>query len=180
MTEHRFTFEQIAFATGAPVANVEKYWPMIAEALEQERIRSCETEIAVVATIATEVPNFQPINEYGDEKYFTKMYEGRSDLGNTNPGDGARYHGRGFIQLTGRYNYRTYGELIGLPLEENPDLALEPEASAKILVKYFKTRGIQDQARSADWELVRKTVNGGLNGWKRFISVIEQLKSLVG
>ena len=49
-------------------------------------------------------------------------YEGRADLGNTQPGDGQRYKGRGLIQLTGRANYREAGKALNLPLEQQPEL----------------------------------------------------------
>jgi predicted chitinase len=100
------------------------------------------------------------------------MYEWRSDLGNTQPGDGARYHGRGFIQLTGRANYRGYGELLGLPLEDDPDQALDPTVAARVLALYFKQRGIDACAANGDWVGVRRRVNGGLNGWARFIQLV--------
>src|SRR5438034_4989813 len=106
------------------------------------RLENQPCMIAAIATHGTEVPSFLPINEYGGNAYFTKMYEGRKDLGNTQPGDGARYHGRGYIQLTGRANYRAYGQKLGLPLEQNPDLALQPDVAARILAGYIKDRGI--------------------------------------
>ncbi len=171
-----FTIEQIVAACGAPRKNVALYWPLIFGELEAHSIDTPAAQIAVIATISTEVGSFEPINEYGSNEYFTRMYEGRKDLGNLNTGDGARYHGRGFIQLTGRYNYRTYGEMLDIPLEESPELALEPLNAAKILVLYFKTHSIAEQAQKEDWQAVRKSVNGGLNGWTRFIAVVEKLQ----
>jgi predicted chitinase len=103
------------------------------------------------------------------------MYEGRPDLGNTRPGDGARYHGRGYIQLTGRANYEAYSRRLHLPLEERPDMALRPDVGARVLVDYFEQRGIDDDAREARWREVRRKVNGGLNGWTTYRTLVTDL-----
>lgn len=58
-------------------------------------------------------------------EYFTRMYEHRRDLGNTEPGDGYLFRGRGRVQLTGRGNYRKMGARLGIDLEGNPDLAMD-------------------------------------------------------
>ena len=97
-------------------------------------------------------------------------------LGNTGPGDGARYHGRGFIQLTGRANYAKYGQLLGVPLEDDPDLALTASVAAGVLALYFKDHGLAAVARKGDWEGVRRGVNGGLNGWDRFSGLVQALE----
>lgn len=167
----------IAHAVGAPEREVDTRWPAIEKALQEEGLTDRPVQIAALATVVTEVGNgLSPINEYGSRPYFTQMYEGRADLGNTRPGDGARYHGRGYIQLTGRANYRSYGQRIGVPLEERPDLALRPEVGAKVLAEYFKERAIDQDARSGRWRLVRLKVNGGYNGWSRFHQVVTSLR----
>jgi predicted chitinase len=172
-----FTPEQIASICGARPENVEQQWNAIVNALAKQGLTDRASLIAAFATIGTEVSGFVPINEYGSDAYFTRMYEGRADLGNTQPGDGARYHGRGFIQLTGRANYRNYGELLGLPLEDDPDLALQPDVAAQILAAYFTRRGIPALARQGDWMGVRRAVNGGLKGWDRFSSLVTKLSA---
>ena len=84
----------------------------------------------------------QPINELGGTGYFTRMYDPppagtrpsvAKDLGNVNPGDGARYHGRGYVQLTGRANYRKMGAKLHIDLEGNPELALAPDVAEEIM-----------------------------------------------
>lgn len=79
-----------------------------------------------------------------DEVAFTNFIYGgnfgRKSLGNTEEGDGWKYRGRGFIQLTGRSNYRRYGKLLGVDLEGKPDLANDPEVAAMIAVVYLLDR----------------------------------------
>lgn len=130
-----------------------------------------------LATVRVEVGrNFKPIMEYASGE----AYEGRRDLGNIQNGDGVRYKGRGFIQLTGRSNYALYGQKLGLDLISNPDLALDTSIGAKILVEYFKERKVIEACLSQDWLKVRKLVNGvnratGMpNGWEEFSKVINQ------
>jgi predicted chitinase len=152
--------------------NVKENYPHIANAMKEAGITDRNTVNGILATVFTEVGGkFAPIPEYASGE----AYNGRADLGNTQPGDGPRFKGRGYIQLTGRANYREYGEKLGIPLEQNPDLALKPDVAAKILVQYFKDRNLDDKARAGDWRGVRVGVNGGYNGWDTFSGAISAL-----
>lgn len=82
----------------------------------------------------------QPVREYGGPSYFTRMYDvtgARPKLavlsGNTCAGDGARYFGRGYVQLTWKCNYKKAGDKLGLDLCDDPDMALGPIVAAKIM-----------------------------------------------
>jgi predicted chitinase len=158
-----------------PIENVRSNWPLLEGALERHDISSLPTKIAAIATVAVETGRFTPIRERGGPGYFAKHYEGRADLGNTEPGDGARFYGRGYIQITGRSNYREYGREIGVDLVGTPDLALDPSIGAEILALFFRTKNIPRLAEAGSWEAVRKRVNGGLNGWDRFSAYVDAL-----
>lgn len=90
---------------------------------------------------------------------------GRENLGNTEPGDGARFHGRGYVQLTGRDNYERVAREIGIDVVRNPDLASDRENAAKIAVHYWQGRvvpnGHQTNVREATHD-----INGGYNHLK--------------
>lgn len=96
------------------------------------------------------------------EKMAHILYDGRRDLANTEPGDGWKYHGRGYFQYTGRYNYRTFGEKYGYDLEGNPDMAAEPEVAAKLAVAYW--HDIVPEAARTDARAAGLAINGGDNG----------------
>jgi putative chitinase len=82
---------------------------------------------------------FEPINEFGGANYFNKRYGPQTKvgkvLGNTKAGDGALFHGRGYVQLTGRTNYSKAGKLTGEDLVNDPDRALVPEVAYQIAVQ---------------------------------------------
>jgi predicted chitinase len=91
-----------------------------------------------------------------DEDFFNLVYGGefgRDSLGNTQPGDGFRYRGRGLFQLTGRANYRQYGGLLRIDLENNPDAADDPQTAARIAVVYM-----QDRLRGTDFAAMKRAV----------------------
>lgn len=84
--------------------------------------------------------SMQPIKEFGGPTYFTRMYDikGRNparakSMGNTSPGDGPKYCGRGYVQLTWKVNYAKAGTKLSADLVNNPDLAMQPDIAAGIL-----------------------------------------------
>ncbi len=127
----------------------------------------------------------QVAHESGSLKYKEEIadgsaYEGRKDLGNTQPGDGKRYKGRGLIQLTGRYNYRTCGKALGLPLEDNPELVVkDPYTNAAVAGWYWKSRKINAAADAGDFEEVTRLINGGLNGYEDRCQFWERAKKVL-
>jgi putative chitinase len=88
------------------------------------------------------------------------MYGGRN--GNDEPGDGWKYHGRGYIQLTGKDNYRAAGEALDLDLLKHPELAADPQSASRIAVWYWENR-VPENARD-DVRAATKAVNGKYNG----------------
>lgn len=173
------TPQLVADILNCPLEQPEIYLPGVLSALRDKGMEDRLTLVAALATIGVETGGFMPIDEQGDDYYFTDNYEWRSDLGNDQVGDGARYHGRGYIQITGRANYREYGQKLGVDLEGNPDLALDPIISAQILANYFWDREIDLAAAKEDWEQVRMAVNGGFNGWDVFIDYINKAIALI-
>ena len=101
---------------------------------------------AFLAQIKHESWDFTRMHEVGDKRYFQKMYDKKykpakaKGLGNTEFGDGVRYRGRGYMQLTGRDNYRSVGRLLGIDLERNPELAARPDIAARVALLYWKQR----------------------------------------
>ena len=95
-----------------------------------------------------------------------KAYEGRKDLGNTQPGDGVRYKGRGPIQITGRANYRAAGRALGLDLEGNPVLAQKPSVGFKTALWFWNTKSLSNYAdcSQSNFDVITKRINGGYNG----------------
>lgn len=111
----------------------------------------------------------QVLHESGGLRFFEEIasgaaYEGRADLGNTHPGDGRRYKGRGPIQLTGRANYRWAGKLLHLPLEARPELAAQHAIGWRIAALYWKSHGLNQLADQGQFVTITRRINGGTNG----------------
>jgi peptidoglycan L-alanyl-D-glutamate endopeptidase CwlK len=161
-----------------PVDNIRLNLPFVLTALGKQTLVDKPVVLMALATIRAETESFEPINE-AKSKYNTSpgghaydLYDFRTDLGNSKPGDGNRYKGRGFIQLTGHCNYEAHGKAIGLGdrLVQNPDLANDPEVAGKLLASFLKAkeRAIKEALLDHDLRLARKLVNGGSHGLDRF------------
>lgn len=116
-----------------------------------------------MAQVAHESGGFQFMQEQGGPSYFAR-YDGRADLGNTMPGDGNLYHGRGPLQITGRANYRKYGKALGMPFEANPELIAMPAIGILVACKFWDDRGLNALADADDVVGITHKVNGGENG----------------
>jgi len=124
---------------------------------------------AFLSQSAHETMNFNTLKEIGGKLDF-KKYDPRfapakaKALGNIKPGDGARYCGRGFIQLTGRYNYKKAGVALGLPLEQHPEMVENPQVAAKVAVWFWQHRVQPKVNNYSDVQSVTKPINPGLHG----------------
>ena len=149
-----------------PLLRLEKatsYLPHLVEAMKVNEINTAERQAAFLAQLAHESGQLR----YWEEIASGQAYEGRVDLGNTQPGDGRRFKGRGPIQITGRANYRAAGAALGIDLEGNPKLAAATEVGFKVAGWYWKKRGLNQLADEGTLESFRKItrrINGGYNG----------------
>lgn len=183
------TDSDIMSAGGYGATAMGRYWPVIVAALKAEGIAQDPVLAAAAATLRAEVgASMAPVTEGAPSSvnpytYFESVYGADSSigrrLGNTVAGDGYKYRGRGFIQLSGRSNYGTFGRRVKQDLLSQPDLALNPTIAAQVFAAYFKDRGVAAAANRGDWQAVRRLVNGGYNGWEQFIAVINKLPNLV-
>lgn len=139
---------------------VEAIAPVFAATLDRYQIDTLLRIAHFMGQVTHECAGFRTTEEFADGS----AYEGRRDLGNLHRGDGPRYKGRGLLQLTGRANYRRLGAVLGLPLEDDPELAGDPVISLRIACEYWKDRRINDPADRDDLVTVTRRVNGGTNG----------------
>jgi putative chitinase len=164
---------------GLTPSKQEPYKEALVAAMEEYGITSSQRIAAFLAQIGHETAGLHYLQELGGEEYF-KRYDGRKDLGNAIPGDGARFHGRGMIQLTGRANYREFGGLLGLDLEGNPDQAAEPEVGARIAALFWDSRGCNELADADRFEAITRKINGGVNGLQDRLRRWEIARAVLG
>ncbi|CAM4226083.1 glycoside hydrolase family 19 protein [Bordetella muralis] len=124
-----------------------------------------------IATIGHESAGFVHTREIWGPTPAQRRYEGRADLGNTQPGDGSRYRGRGLIQITGRANYQAVSDGLGVDYINHPEWLERPVDAARCSGWWWKNKGCNEIADSGDFLRLSIRVNGknknGLpNGWE--------------
>lgn len=156
---------ELASAMSIPLARAQKWAPALTAAMAGGQINTRLRQAAFLAQIGHESGSLVYTKELGGASYFAK-YDGRKDLGNTQPGDGTRFCGRGLIQVTGRANYAKCSEALFSDdrLLKNPELLEQPEWAAKSAVWYWSTRSLNALADADRFTDLTKKINGGTNG----------------
>jgi putative chitinase len=128
-----------------------------------------------LAQIAHESDGFHTIEEYASGA----AYEGRKDLGNTQPGDGVKYKGRGYIQITGRTNYDKAGQALMLDLINNPNLLDNPTNAMNASLWFWVEHDLDKYALQDNCIEITRIINGGLNGFADRARCLQIFKSLL-
>lgn len=144
-------------ATGA---NCAKFAAPISDAMGEFQIETPLQQAYFIAQVAHESGSLQYVREIATGG----AYEGRKDLGNTEPGDGIRYKGRGLIQVTGRHNYDACGQALGIDCIGNPELLEAPEAASRSAAWFWQTHNLNASADADDIRTSTRIINGGFNG----------------
>jgi putative chitinase len=151
-----------------PQAKRQLYLPFINKIMEIYEIDTPLRASAFLAQIAHESGELKFMEELWGPTAQQKKYDPPSDLakslGNTEPGDGFRYRGRGPIQITGRANYKKYGDLLKVDLVGNPDLAATPQYAFSTAGLFWKLNRLNELADVQDFTAITKRINGALTG----------------
>lgn len=141
---------------------VTKYIAALNAAMSRYQINTPARQAAFLAQIGHESGSLR----YTLEIASGAAYEGRVDLGNTRPGDGERFKGRGLIQITGRANYAACSQSIygDDRLIRTPELLEQPEAACFSAGWYWASRGLNELADEGDFLRITRRINGGTNG----------------
>lgn len=161
-----------------PLGNIKINLPPVLKSLVDADLTDRPMVLVALATIRAETESFEPIAE-GQSRFNTSpnghpfdLYDNRKDLGNQGPPDGECFRGRGYIQLTGRFNYGKYGAAIGIgnQLLTNPERASDPQIAAQLLSAFLKDKEapIKEALQDNDLKAARRLVNGGAHGLDRF------------
>ena len=163
---------------GTKLSNIAANLPFVVDGLRAKLLTDKQMLNMALSTIRVETAGFVPISEGQShfntantpfDKYDAGTLIGKN-LGNTQPGDGPKFRGRGYVQLTGRSNYKQIGDQVGVDLIANPDLANDPATAGKILAQFLKNKEgvIRGFLQGGDLTHARIAVNGGTHGLSDF------------
>jgi N-acetylmuramoyl-L-alanine amidase len=160
----------------ATKSNINKYLGPLNETMKKYNINTYLRITHFIAQLAHESGSFR----YSEEIASGAAYEGRTDLGNINPGDGVKFKGRGLIQLTGRSNYTKYGDYVVVDLTKNPSsVSSDPKLATDVAGWYWMRKKISVPADRDDVEKVTRLINGGLNGFEDRKNYLKSAKRIL-
>ena len=166
----------------AAPAKRQSFLTPLNDAMQEHGITSLLRTAAFIAQLAHESGEFRFMEELWGPTAAQKRYEPPSDLakrlGNSQAGDGKRFKGRGPIQITGRFNYKKYGDLLVIDLVAGPDRAATPEIGFATAGLFWQRNGLNELADAGNFKEITRRINGGQNGAaerERFYEIAKQV-----
>jgi putative chitinase len=156
------TAASLAKALSIPGSRAMVWAGPLEKAMVRFAIDTPEQRAAFLAQVAHESGNLVYVQELWGPTPAQARYEGRIDLGNTQPGDGKRFLGRGLIQITGRANYEAVSKGLGIDFVSNPSLLELTDNAAMSAAWFWYAHGLN--AYVSDFTTLTRKINGGLNG----------------
>ncbi|MGQ9865280.1 MAG: glycoside hydrolase family 19 protein [Pseudanabaenaceae cyanobacterium] len=165
-----------AIAPATPAARLAQFLPPLNRTLREYQIDTPLRIAHFLAQIAHESDGFRATEEYASGA----AYEGRLDLGNTQPGDGRRFKGRGLIQVTGRANYIEASRALGVDLLADPTRLAEVDLATRSAGWFWHSRRLNAHADRDDIHTITRRINGGYNGLADRQSYLNRAKQALG
>ncbi len=176
---------ELAKAAGARIDRAAENLRHLDLAMREYEITTPARQAAFLAQIGHESGGLKWIYELWGPTSSQLRYEVRSDLGNNKPGDGYRFRGRGWIQLTGRDNYRRAFQRLKPRFPDCPDFEVEPDEvatprwAAMTAADFWHSNGCNELADEGRFERITRTINGGLNGYADRLAKWETAKNVL-
>lgn len=159
-----------------PAVHLGLYSRCLSSAMVEAKITTVTRASAFLGQLAHESGELRFMEELSDGS----QYDGRSDLGNTEAGDGARFKGRGPIQLTGRRNYERFGKVLGVDLIAEPSRAADADVGFRVAALYWTDHHCNEKADALDFAAVTKAINGGLSHHDRRLEYYHRALEVLG
>ncbi len=169
--------ETLSAALGVPVSRTLSWADPISAAMALWGIDSDARQAAFIAQIGHESGRLVYVRELWGPTPAQARYEGREDLGNTQPGDGKRFMGRGLIQITGRTNYQRVSDALGADFVVAPELLEAPANAALSAAWFWNVHGLNELADSGDFATITRRINGGMNGYQDRLALLALAKN---
>lgn len=182
------TLQQLASATGAGVVRARNWLSHLQHTLDAYEINTLPRAAAFLAQIGHESAGLRFTTEIWNPAQVPAQarYEGRVDLGNTQPGDGFKFRGHGLLQVTGRANHAAARDRLRVrfgtrvpDFEAEPDRLAEPEWAALSAGDFWYRHGLSDLADARDFMKITRRINGGINGYADRVARYESALNLL-
>jgi putative chitinase len=164
MAEPIITASQLHAIMPLAGARADVFAPILADVMLFRQINTPARAAAFLAQVGHESGQLRYLREIWGPTPAQTRYEGRADLGNTQPGDGKRFMGRGLIQITGRANYAACGAALGVDLLAHPELLETPLYAAGSAAWFWLQNNLNRFADRSDFVGLTRAINGGTNG----------------